>query len=133
MLQGLMSQVKARVDVAVKSVACGVIAAAAALVALAFFCTAGFIALQARFGTLNACLAFGGLFVVIAAAAATILLILQRRAARTKVNFAQAFDPQALALGAEISRLLGGRRVASMGLVGAFIIGVLLSRNVPRK
>ena len=30
-------------------------------------------------------------------------------------------------------RLLGGRRAASMGLIGAFVVGLLLSRTVPKK
>jgi hypothetical protein len=132
-LHGLMSHLKARIDVALKSTACGVVAAMAALIALVFFCTAAFIALEARFGVIDACLTFGGAFVLVAAVAGTILLALKRRVARARANLARALDPQALVAGAEIYRLLGGRRAASVGLVGAFIIGILLSRNVPRK
>ena len=133
MFQVVITQIKARLDIAMKSAACAVIAAIAALIAVAFFAAAGFIALAERYGTINTCLMFGGAFVVIAAVTFTILTLLKRRAARTKVNIAQAIDPQALAAGAEIYRLFGGRKAASMGLVGAFIIGILLSRSVPRK
>lgn len=133
MFERLLSNVKARVDIALKSAACGMIAALAAVIALAFFCAAAFIALAARRGTVDACLIFGGAFVLVAAIAATLVRLLRRRAVRNKVNLAQAADPQTLAIGNAILQLLGGRRAASLGLVGAFIIGVLLSRSVPPK
>ncbi len=133
MFQGLISYVKNRVDVALKSAACGAIAATAILVALAFFCAAAFIALDDRLGVVDACLVFGGAFLLVALSAAILVLLLRRRAARERARLAHALDPQVLAIGAEIIRLLGGRRAASVGLIGAFIVGVLLSRSVPRK
>lgn len=133
MFQGLICYIKARIDVALKSAACGTIAAVAVTVALAFFCAAGFIALEARLGVIDACIVFGGAFLFVALTAATLLLVLRRRAARNRARLIHALDPQALAMGAEVVRLLGGRRAASIGLVGAFIVGVLLSRSLPKK
>ena len=133
LFQGIAAHVKARIDVALKSTACWIIAVIALAIAAAFFCAAGFVVLAARLGAIEACLVFGAAFVVVALAAAIVLVLLKRRAARTRASVAHALDPQALAVGAEIYRLLGGRRAASMGLLGAFIVGVLLSRSVPRK
>ena len=133
LFQSLAAHLKARIDVALKSTACGMIAALALVIAVAFFCAAGFVALATRLGTIEACLVFGGAFLALAVTAAIVLLLLRRRASRRRPTIAQAIDPQALAVGAEIYRLLGGRRAASVGLVGAFIVGILLSRSIARK
>ena len=137
MFQALISHAKAKVALAAKSAACGMIAALTALIALGFFSAAGFVWLADRFGAIDACLIVGGIFVLIALAAITVLLIIRRRPPprpAAKAAFAQAFaDPQALAIGVEIMRMLGGRRAASIGLIGAFAVGLLLSRTVPKK
>jgi putative superfamily III holin-X len=131
------AQAKAKAALAAKSAACGLVAMVTGLVALAFFIAAGVVWLADRLGTIEACLIVGGAFVVIAIAAILALVIIRRRAPpppNLKAALAHDFvDPQALALGAEIMRLMGGRRAASIGLIGAFAIGLLLSRTVPKK
>jgi hypothetical protein len=133
----LKSQMKAKVAFAAKSAACGMIALATGLVAVFFFVAAGFVWLAERYGAIDACLIAGGVFLLIAFASIIVLLVIRRRPPpqpSIKANFAHAFaDPQTLALGVEIMRLLGGRRAASIGLIGAFVAGLLLSRGVPKK
>jgi hypothetical protein len=139
--QALIAQVKtqarAKAALAAKSAACGLIAMLTGLVAISFFIAAGVVWLADRYGAIEACLIVGGAFVLIAVAAILALVIIRRRAPpppNLKAALAHDFvDPQALALGAEIMRLLGGRRAASIGLIGAFAIGLLLSRTVPKK
>ncbi|WP_210208682.1 hypothetical protein, partial [Rhodoplanes roseus] len=65
-----------------------------------------------------------------------------RRAARREAIVAQSvaasvppwwMDPRLLTTGLTLSRSLGGRRMLSLGLVGAFVVGLLLSRGVDRR
>ena len=136
MFHSLISHFKAKLSLAAQSAACGLIAALAAIVAIGFFAAAGFVWLSDRYGAINACLMFGAAFVLIAVVAAIVLAVLRRRPPPPplKSEFAQAFkDPKLLAIGLEIARTFGGRRAASAGLIGAFIVGALLSRGVPKK
>jgi hypothetical protein len=139
--QALIAQVKAQLQakaaLAAKSAACGMVAMMTGLAAICFFVAAALVWLAHRYGTIDACLIVGGAFVVMAVAALLTLVIIRRRAPpppNIKAALAHDFvDPQALALGAEIMRLMGGRRAASMGLLGAFVVGLLLSRTIPKK
>lgn len=137
MFQALIAQVKAKAAFAAKSAACGAVALLTALIAICFFAAAGFVWLADRYGAIDACLIVGGVFVLIALAAVIVLLVIRRRPPpqqAAKAAFAHAFaNPQALAVGVEIMRMLGGRRAASIGLIGAFVVGLLLSRTMPKK
>jgi hypothetical protein len=129
-----MLQLKTKLEAAWKSAVLSLVVALAAALALAFFCAAGFIALADRLGGIDACLIFGGAFVLVGLCAAILRVPVRRRAARARLNLAQTMaDAQAVAIGADIARLLGGRRAATTGLLGAFIVGILLSRSVPKK
>lgn len=133
MFQSLISHFKAKLALAAKSAACGMVAAVAALAALGFFAAAAFVWLCDRYGAIDTCLMFGTALVLIAAIAAVTLLVLRRRAP-PPLPLKSAFnDPKLLAVGLEIARTFGGRRAAAVGLIGAFVVGVLLSRGVPKK
>jgi hypothetical protein len=42
-------------------------------------------------------------------------------------------DPRLISTGLSLGRTLGGRRALSLGLVGAFVVGMMLSRGVDRR
>jgi TM2 domain-containing membrane protein YozV len=113
----------------------------ALLGALTFFGAAVFLLAQAEFGTVRTLLGFGFFFVALALMAAIGLSLARRKARRRQAVAAQAasaaapwwLDSRLLATGLDLSRTLGGRRAISVGLAGAFLVGLWLSRSVDRK
>lgn len=121
----------------VKSALCAAIAAAALMLCLFFFGTAIFVWASGVYGTLITCIAFGVFFLVVAAIASATLLILRHKAAERQRATAKAhpwwLDPRVVSAGLELSKTVGGRRALSLGVVGAFIVGLLLSRAADKK
>jgi uncharacterized membrane protein len=131
-------QIKQRIAVTVKSGVCALAILMAGAVALVFFCAAGFLWLQHEYGTIDACLVTGAVFGLVALLAVSVLMALQRRAriaSQLAAKFAAASSsatpwwnhPSVLAAGLEFSRLFGRKRNLTAGLVGAFVVGMILS------
>jgi protein-S-isoprenylcysteine O-methyltransferase Ste14 len=126
-----------RLDAAVKTSAWSAVAAAAALVMLGFLSAALFLYLQNWRGPIVACLILAGAFLlVILIAVAAIALVRQRQArlARARAQANQAAgqwlrDPMVVATALQVARTLGLRRAAPVLLLGAFVVGLLLSRT----
>jgi hypothetical protein len=139
---GILLRWQSRLDAFVKSSVWASIASMALGVALVFFGIAVFLRAQEDFGTIRTSLGFAGFFLVVAAIAATGLMAVRRTARRRETIVAQSaaqavspwwMDPRLLTTGLSLGRTLGGRRALSLGLVGAFVVGVLLSRGVERR
>jgi hypothetical protein len=130
---GPIANLKHKIDLALKTTAGGVVATLAGLVAFGFFCAAGFMWLEQRFGAIGAALILGGVFTFVALVAVLVVVLLRRKppppVARHKTWWS---DPALLAAALDIGRTLGTRRVASAVLVGAFLIGMMINRP-PRK
>ncbi len=132
-LDGPIASLKHKLDLALKTTVGGLVAAAAALIAVGFFCAAGFMWLEHRLGAIAAALIVGGIFLFVALVAVLAVVLLRRKppppVARHKAWWS---DPALMATALEIGRTLGPRRVASAVLVGAFLIGMMINRP-PRK
>jgi hypothetical protein len=129
-----IASIKHKLDLAVKSTIGGVVAGAAALVALGFFCAAAFLWLEARYGAITAALVLGGAFTVIALIAVIVILVLNHRnppPPPPPSRKAWWADPALLATALDMSRGLGRRRVATAAVVSAFVFGMML--RLPRK
>ena len=134
MLDGLISQIKLKIDTFLKSAICALIAGAMGLIALVFFCAAAFVWLAREQGTITACLIFGGAFVLIALVAVVVMIVLRRRHEQEARRLAaRAARTAALATALDLSRVLGRRRSASLALVSAFLVGLLLSQSTPKR
>jgi hypothetical protein len=130
----LLTHVKAKALRTAQSTAFAVVAGICGVTALVFFLGALFVWLELRFSTIEACLMFGGGFVVLAGIAVIGLMITRRRP-NPSLNVAAALpwnDP-ALMMGIQAAKSLGGRRAGAVGLIGAFVIGIILSRTLPKK
>jgi ethanolamine transporter EutH len=128
---GQIAHIKYKIDLALKTTACGVVALAALLVAAGFFCAATFAWIQQGYGTVTACLALGGIFVLLGLVALIVALLLRRGKEPPPPVSKKAWwnDPVMLAAALDVSRTLGVRKTASIALVGAFVVGLLLSRS----
>ena len=136
MFEGPIAVARHKVDVALKTTIGGLIALAAAVVALGFFCAAAFLWLELHYGTIAAALVLGGAFVVIAAIAGIAIVVVQRRKPPPPPPPAARplwADPAVLGAALDAGRVLGRRRGVAVGvLIAAFVIGALLPR-MPRR
>lgn len=142
MLQRLMDDVRAGVGSSLRSTGLAMAFAAALLVALGFFCAALFIFIQQQEGTVKACLALGGLFVVMALLAGGCYLYKQRRDRRRLAQAAKQAksttstllsDPTVLAIGLQVVRLVGVRRLIPLLAIGGVALGLMAGRNDRRE
>jgi hypothetical protein len=140
--EGIILRWRTRVDAVVKCGVWGAIAIVALFAALLFFGAAVFVVAQAEFGTIRTLLGFAGCFLAVALLAAIGLTVARRTAERRQSRIAQTaasaaapwwLDPRLLAAGLDFGKTLGGRRAIAIGLVGAFLVGLWLSRSVDRK
>jgi hypothetical protein len=126
--------IRHKIDVALKTTVGALIALAAGVIALAFFCAALFLWVQARYGAIEAALVLGGLFVVLALIAFIAIVVVQRRKPPPPPPAAAArpplwTDPAMLMAALDVSRALGRRRGVAVGvLIAAFVIGAMLPR-----
>lgn len=139
MLPGV-KDLKERLDAAVKTSLWSAVAAAAALTMLGFLCAALFLYLQNWRGPIVACLILAGAFLlVILIAVAAIALVRQRQArlarARAQANQAAGHwlrDPVVVTTALQVARTFGFRRAAPVLLLGAFVMGLVLSRTTAK-
>jgi hypothetical protein len=132
--EGPIASVRHKVDIALKSTIGGVVAMAAAVVALGFFCAAFFMWLERLYGPLPAALIVGGVFLFVALVAVLAVVLVQRKPPPPPPPRQKAWwsDPALLATALDIGRTFGPRRAATAVLVGAFLIGMMINRP-PRK
>jgi len=131
---------KERLDAALKTSAWSAVAGLAALVMLGFLCAALFLYLQHWRGAIVACLILAGAFLlVVLIAVAAIALVRQRqeRLARARAEANRAAgqwlrDPVVMTTALQVARTLGLRRAAPVLLLGAFIVGLVLSRTAAK-
>lgn len=138
MLGSLFDDLKHKVDGMLKLAVAGAVAAAAATVAFFCFAVALFLWMQQSYGTLEAWLALGALFVGVAAAGGIAALVLRRRPAlQAEARPREAASPMArlmqepavLIAGLQVVRMLGARRVLPVVLLGLVAGGLLMGRN----
>jgi hypothetical protein len=125
-----IANLKHKIDLALKSTIGGIVALAATVIALGFFCAALFMWLEERYGAITAALVLGGAFTFIALVAVIVILIMRRRAPPPPPPRKSAWwaDPALLATALDITKALGRRRITTAVLVGAFVLGILLNR-----
>jgi hypothetical protein len=131
------TEVKGRLDAGVKALIWGAIATSAAVAAVGLLCAALFIWIDGRFGPIWACVALAGAFLLVVCIAIAVMISIRRRQARMLAVRKQSAatllrDPEMLTLALQVSRTLGLKRVLPLALVGAFLVGIALSRSAAR-
>jgi hypothetical protein len=129
-LRHIALNAKARSGFGPQLVVCILVAAVSLALALGFLCAAAFVWLASRTDVITASLIMAGGLVLIAAIAALAGWIARlrnmERARRELAERSQAgwFDPKFLAVGLEIGRTLGWRRVVTLAAVGLLAAGL---------
>jgi lysylphosphatidylglycerol synthetase-like protein (DUF2156 family) len=126
-----IANLKHKLELAVKSTVGGIVAFAAALVALGFFCAAAFLWLEEHYGAITASLVMGAAFTIVALIAVIVILIVRhRRPPPPPPRKAPLWaDPVLLATALDITRVLGRKRLTVAVLVSAFVAGILLQKT----
>jgi hypothetical protein len=131
------TEVKVRLDAGRKTLIWVVVAIGAASVAVGLLCAALFIWMDEHFGPIWACLTLAGAFLLVVCIAVSAIVSIRRRQARILAVRKQSAatllrDPTVLSIALQVGRTLGFKRAIPLALVGAFLVGMVLSRSAPR-
>jgi hypothetical protein len=135
MLHHFALTAKTRTGFSVGIVVWAIVAAISIAATIIFFLIAGFVVIAQRYDTVIAGLALGGFFFVIAVVAVVAYLTIRRRnierarlelASRSSANW---LDPSLLALGLQIGRAIGWRRVESITVAAILAAGLARERT----
>jgi hypothetical protein len=130
---------KARTGLGPQLIVWSLIAVVSFTLALVFFCVAAFVWLAGRYDPLTAGLILGGAFLAIAIVAAIAAWVARlRNIERAQIalaarNHAGWLDPKFLAIGVEIGRTLGWRRLMTLAAAGLFAAGAAKEWFAARK
>lgn len=139
MLQRLIDDFKTSSGASLRMAALAASGGFAGVIAVAFGCAAGFIAVMDRYGAIAACLALAGIFLAIAVVVAAIYASKKklarqraaaaaRAAARAAAN-APRLDPMMLATGIQIARAVGLKKLVPLLALAGVAFGYMASRN----
>jgi len=135
MFQRIIDDVRDRTGSALKLTAFAAAAAIALFITISFLCAAVFVVVLDRYGLMQACLAGAGIFFVVAVIALVCYAVrkkqLEARAAeRTKsAVHAALVDPMVVAVGLQLVRAIGVKKLIPLLAVGGLALGLLASRN----
>ena len=134
MFANLLAPLRAKLNLAVTSVACYAAAGIAGAIAFAFGIAALFSWLAAQLGTIPACLIIAGAFIVVAIVPLIVLAVARKREEKrvmleaAKARRTQWVSPATLTLGLQAARMLGRNRGIAVAGVGALLAGWLISQ-----
>ena len=136
MFTNLLAPLRAKLNLAVTSIACYAVAGIAGAIAFAFGIAALFSWLAAQFGAVTASLIIAGAFVVLAIIPLIVLAAARKREEKramleaAKARRTQWVSPATLTLGLQAARMLGRNRGIAAAGVGALLAGWLISQMV---
>jgi hypothetical protein len=142
MLQRLVDDIRSGMGDSIRLTGLAAAAAGALLVATSFFCAALFMFVLIREGAVAACLAGGVVFLVVALIAAGCYMLKKRqdrlrleRAAREAKSMASSLlsDPSTLAIGLQLVRVIGVKRMIPLLAIGGVALGFLASQRDRRE
>ena len=137
MLQRFIDDFKESTGSALRLTSLALAAAVALLITTAFLCAAAFVFVLQNYGPVQACLAGAAIFFVVTMIAAGCYMIRKRQiaaraeqAARAAKSTAQSMlsDPAMVAVGIQVIRAVGVKRLIPILAVGGLALGFLASR-----
>lgn len=135
MFQRMIDDVKESAGSAVRLTSLAAAAAFALLIATAFLCAAAFIFVLQRYGPVEACLAGAAVFFIVTTIAAGSYMVhkhqMKVRAERAAKNAARNLlaDPAMLAIGIQLVRAIGVKRLVPILAIGGVALGLLAARG----
>lgn len=135
MFQRIIDDVRDRTGSALKLTSFAAAAAIALFITISFLCAAVFVVVLDRYGLMQACLAGAGIFFIVAVIALVCYAVRKRQlkalaAERTKSAMHSALaDPMVVAVGLQLVRAIGVKKLIPILAVGGLALGLLASRN----
>ena len=136
MFQRIIDDFKETTAAALRLTSLAAAAAVALFIAISFLCAAAFVAVLDTYGPVQACLAGAAVFFVVTLIAAGCYMALKKRieAARVKAAAKSAMhtalaDPMVIAVGLQVIRAIGVKRLIPLLAVGGLALGFLASRH----
>jgi hypothetical protein len=128
-----IARLRHKIDLTVKTTACGLVVLMAALVALGFLCAALFMWLAQSYGAITAALVLAGVFVFVALVAVLVAVLMRRHEPPPPPppsGMGALFnDPAMLMAAVDVVRTFGRGKTTAAVLVSAFLGGLMLSRS----
>lgn len=136
MLQDLIDDIKNSAGNAARLTSIAAAAGIFLFIALCFLCAAAFVAVLERYGLLYACLAGGGVFLVAAFIAMICYAVRKKRQPpprppeeQKSALYAALADPALLAMGLQIVRTVGAKRLIPLLAIAGVAFGVMAQRH----
>lgn len=109
--------------------------AVAVFITISFLCAAAFVYVLQTYGLIQACLTGAGIFLIVALVATSFYVMRKNRARAGAAEAAKAAvhaglaDPILVAVGVQVIRAIGVRKLIPILAVGGLALGLLASRN----
>lgn len=136
MFQRMIDDIKASAGNAVQLSSLALAAAAALFITIAFLCAAAFVFVLQQYGPIEACLAGAAVFMVAALIAAGSYALRKHRIkvraeqeAKAAAARAPLVDPAMVAIGIQIVRAVGIKRLVPILAIGGVALGLLAARG----
>ena len=138
MIQQYIDDLKGRAGSAVRMTSLAVVIAALLFIGLAFLCAALFVYVLQTYDVIYACLAIAAVFIVAAVIAAGLLAYQKRKAEEAAAAAAAArpttasalADPVVVAMGLQIVKTVGVKRLVPILAVAGVALGFLAARHM---
>lgn len=107
----------------------------AVFVTISFLCAAAFVYVLQTYGLIQACLTGAGIFLIVALVVASFYIVKKNRAraraaeAAKSAAHAALADPMLVAVGVQVIRAIGVKKLIPILAVGGLALGLLASRN----
>ena len=138
MFAHLIDRIRESAGSAARLTSLAAVVAGAGFVTLAFLCAAAFVYVLQTYGLIQACLTCAGIFLLVALIAAGLFIARRNReqaqaearraeTAKSAVHSALA-DPMLVAVGLQVIRSIGVKKLIPILAVGGLALGLLVSR-----
>lgn len=135
MFQRMIDDFKESTGITLRLTSLAIAAAAALFITTCFLCAAAFMFVLQKYGPVEACLAGAAVFFVVTAIAAGSYMVRKRqieqrmkKAARAAAN-SPMFDPTMVAVGIQVARAIGFKRVLPILAIGGIALGIMAARG----
>ena len=138
MFQRIVEDIKDSTRTTLQLSSLAVVIAIASFITVAFLCAAAFVAVLKAYGPVSACLAGAAVFFIVAMIGVATYAIRKSRAARRAAErrdrqrpaaYAALADPTVMAMGLQVARTVGMKRLIPLLAIGGIALGLLASRH----
>ena len=135
MLQRMIDDIKDSTGVTLRMTSLALAAAIALFITTCFLCAAAFMFVLQKYGPIEACLTGAAVFFVVTAIAAGSYMVRKRQLRIRAEKLAKAaanspmFDPAMVAVGIQVARAVGFKRLVPILAIGGVALGLLAARG----